>query len=453
MAPKPVLIALCLALAVPAALAAGQQAETGQPAQDAAAHQLPLALQEAWQAAIDNNHGLRSKEFLLQAERDGVREAWAALLPHLDAYASYGWSEYTRDYGSIVGERDESDGASRYDISLNQVLYSRRAGQGIKYARAAEQLSAADLDAYRLHIGYLAIEAWLEASRLEADIRLVSAQIATEEKRLEQLETMRQHGFASRADTLQAQAGLDEIRAELEQLRSHERAARIHLQAVTGLDARQRSLLPLPADGWRSTPLLLERDWQASALQNSGELQRARSELKLAEQNVKVEQGAHWPEFNLTARYNKNDSFSTNVLEESRVEVSVRLPLYSGGATSARVRQARQRMHAGSYQVQDTENNTRVEVSRLVEELRGSHGRIRALHTARDSAAAALDAAEQGFAGGVRNLNELLDSRTRLSRIERDLNDETHSNAMLQYRLRMTAGTLAEKDLPPASQG
>lgn len=439
-------LAICLALALPtAAHSSSATANTQHPTANQTTP-LPLGLKDAWQAAIINNHGLRSKEFLWLAERDGVREAWAALLPQADAYASYGWSDYKRDYGGILGKQTETDTATRIDLGINQTLYSRSSSQNIQRAKAAEQLSAAELDAYRQHIGYLAIEAWLEISQIEADIKLINSQIATEEKRLEQLETMRQHGFASLADSLEAQASLDEIRAELQLLQSHARAARIHLQAVTGLELGSRQLQPLSTQDWRNTPLLLETDWQTQAIQHSGELQRARKEVELAEKSIKVEQGAHWPELNLGVRYNKNDSFTTNVLEETRIEVSARVPLYSGGATSARVSQARQRLTASRHQLQETENNIRVETARLTEELNGKHGRIRALHTARDSAAAALDAAEQGFTGGVRTLNELLDSRTRLSRLERELNSEIHSNIMLQYRLRMTAGSLTESD-------
>lgn len=409
-----------------------------------------LGMVEAWQSALVNNQGLQSKEFLLRAEREGVREAWSALLPQIDAMASYGWSEHKRDYGRQMGKRTETDNPSRYDVGLNQVIYSREASRGITRARAAESLTEAELDAFRLHIGYLAIESYLDASRVRAEAKVVAGEVTNEERRLEQLESMRKHGFASKADTLEAQARLDETRAEQIALDSEYRAALMHLQAVTGIEMAGRDLRAVPVDAWRSTLLLLERDWVATALESSGELSRARSELKLAKESVKYAQSSHWPTLHLSARYNKNDTFSTNVLEETRVEMQLRVPLYKGGGTSARVRQAREKMHAGQYQVQDTENNVRVEVSRLSEELRGSYGRIRALQAADESAKAALDVAEQGFVGGVRSLNELLDSRTRLSRVQRSLVGEIHRNLAMQFRLRQLSGKLSQADVEQA---
>lgn len=419
------------------------------PAQEQISTQPPAALDiiEAWRSAMEHNKGLQSKEFIRQAERHGVREAWAAFLPHIDAMGSYGWSRYKRDYGGFVGELTETERPTRYDVGLNQVIYSHRAVRGVTHAKALDRLSSADLEAFRLNVGYLVIEAYLEAARIQAEQQIVADQVANEEKRLEQLQQMRQHGFSSRADTLEAQASLDEIRAELIGLTSKHQAALMHLQAVTGIITGEITLQPAATDAWRATPILIAQDWYETALHNSGELQRSRSELDLAEQTVKLERAAHFPELHLSARYNQNDTFSTNVLEESRVEVQLRVPIYSGGATSARTRQAKERMHAARYELQDTENSIRVHISRLLEELRGSYSRIQALQAATESAEVALEVAEQGFRGGVRSLNELIDSRTRLARTQRNLVTEQYQNLMYQFQLRQTSGTLNENDL------
>lgn len=414
-------------------------------AENSASPEQPLfTAKDAWYSALENNHGLQSREFIRHADRYGVREAWAAFFPQIDAMGSYGWSRYKRDYGGRVGELTETDKPTRYDVGLNQVVYSHRAVQGLSHAKAVDELSAIELDTFRLNVGYLAVEAYLNAASLQAEAKVVAEQVVNEEKRLEQLEQMRQHGFSSRADTLEAQASLDEIKAELIGLQSKQQAAMKHLQAVTGVELGNHLMQEMPDNAWRNTLELLEHDWFSTALFNSGELQRSRGELKVAEQTVKLEKSGHWPELHLSVRYNKNDSFTTNVLEENRVELQLRLPLYSGGATTARSRQAKERMHAARYELKDTENSISVNISRLQEELRGGYSRIQALQAASESARVALEVAEQGFRGGVRSLNELLDSRTRLSRVERSLINETHNNLLSQLQLRLIAGELTQ---------
>ena len=406
----------------------------------------PMTMKEAWQSALQQNRGLQSQEFIYLAEKEGVREAWGQLLPQIQATAGYGWSDYERDFDLQSSVRD-SDTHNRYEVSLDQVVYSRKAFKNIDRAKAAEALADEQLQEFRLNIGYLTLEAYLGAAQLQAEALVVEKEIANHEKRLQQLDSMRDRGFASRADSLEAQATIDQVRAELSAIQSQYRAALKHLEAVTGLPLQQRQLKPAPVQAWRHTPALLQHDWDALALGNSHTIQRARGELDLAEATHSVEQGGRWPELFISARYNENDTFATTLREETRVELQLRLPLYTGGSTSARIRGAEQRVHAGRYQVMDAENAIRVEVARVSEELSGSHGRISALLVARDSSRAALEVADRGFIGGVRSLNELLDSRNRLSRVERDLSKEVHNNLIRQFQLRQMAGVLSEADI------
>ncbi|HHX83420.1 MAG TPA: TolC family protein [Pseudomonadaceae bacterium] len=406
----------------------------------------PLTMKEAWHSALQQNRGLQSQEFIYLAEKEGVREAWGQLLPQIQATAGYGWSDYVRDF-DLQSSVSDSDTHNRYDISLDQVVYSRKAFKNIGRAKAAEVLADEQLQEFRINIGYLALEAYLEAAQLQAEALVVEKEIANHEKRLQQLDSMRERGFASRADSLEAQATIDQVRAELSAIQSQYRAALKHLESVTGLPLQQRQLKRAPVQAWQHTPALLQRDWATLALGSSHAIQRARSELGLAEATHSVEQGSRWPEVFISARYNENDTFATTLREETRVELQLRLPLYSGGSTSARIRGAEQRVHAGRYQVMDTENAILVEVARISEELGGSHGRISALLVAQESSRAALEAAERGFVGGVRSLNELLDSRNRLSRVERDLSNEIHNNLIRQFQLRKMAGVLTEEDI------
>lgn len=412
----------------------------------ASAHAVPLTMKEAWHSALQANHGLQSQEFLYRAEQEGVREAWGGLLPQVQVTAGYGVSDYTRDF-DLQSSVSETDTHSRVDLSIDQVVFSQSAFGNVKRAKAAAALAGDELQEFRQNIGYLAIEAYLEAAGLLAESRLVEKEIANHETRLQQLDSMYRRGFASRADSLEAQATIDQVRAELSALQSRYRAAIKHLEAVTGLSLADRELLRAPLQAWQDTPALVERNWVSLALENSASLRTARGALELAEATHKMERGSRWPQVYLSARYSENDTFATSLREETRVELQLRLPLYTGGSTSARIRSARERMHAGNYQVMDTENNVRVQIARIREELVGSYGRISALQVAQKSSSAALEAAERGFVGGVRSLTELLDSRNRLSGVERDLSNEIHNNLVLQFQLRQVAGTLAESDL------
>lgn len=405
-----------------------------------------VSLAEVYQRALERNFGLQSQQYTYNAEKEGVREAWAAALPQLEATASYGTSEYTRDFDlqSSITDRDQH---TRYDVSLNQVIYSGKTFREIERAKAGAALAAEELVGRELEIGYAAIEAFLRAQMLRAETSIVESELASHQKRLDQVESMRSRGFATKADTLDAQARIDEVKAELAGLEHDYLVAIKNLEAVSGIEMDNRSLVGVPASIWRRTPTLLSQDWLNMAAENAAQLLRAQGELGLAKAARKAESAAHWPELYLSARYTENDTFATNLRQETRVELQLRVPLYKGGGTSSRVRQATERMYAAEYAVKDTLNQVQVEIARITEELKGSYSRIGALQAAENSARAALEAAEQGFLGGVRSLNDLLDSRNRLAKIRREVTRETFNNVVLQYELRQVAGTLSATDV------
>ncbi|PCM45248.1 TolC family protein [Marinobacter sp. ANT_B65] len=409
-----------------------------------------ISLVDVYQSALEKNYGLQSQQYSYQAEKEGVRQAWAGVLPQVEASASYGVSDYTRDFDlqSSISDQDEH---TRYDLSLIQVVYSRKAFKEIERAKAGEKLAAEELAGRELEIGYSVIEAFLRAQMLHEQIAIVEDERTSHERRLDQLENMLSRGFATRADTLDAQARIDEVSAELAGLRHNYRAAIKNLEAVAGIRVGEQGLHPVSGEIWRNTPSLLEKNWEQLAAENSALIRQAKGELDLAEATRKAESGAHWPELYLNARYTDNDTFATDLRQESRVELQLKLPIYKGGSTSSRVRQATQSMYAAEYAVKDSDNMVSVEISRITEELRGSYAQIQALITAEKSARAALEAAEKGFVGGVRSLNDLLDSRTRLSDIRRNLVNEVHQNHMLQFELRQVAGTLTINEVRNAT--
>ena len=406
----------------------------------------PLSLSAAYESALQRNFELQSQQYSYRAEKEGVREAWGGVLPQIDATASYGTSEYTRDFDlqSSVTDRDQH---TRYEISLNQVVYSERAFEAISRAKAAEKLAEEQLETLGIEIGYTAIEAFLRARSIEAEKRIVEQEQSSHEQRLEQIEQMRQRGFASKADFLDARARLDETRAELAGLKHDYRAALKNLEAVIGISLEGQELKALSGELWKRTPSLLKTDWQTVAAENAGTIRRARKELELAGATREMESGAHWPELYLTASYTNNDTFATSLREEARVGLQLRVPLYKGGSTSARVRRAKQKEYAAQYILRDAENQVSVEVSRITEKLQGSYSRIKSLETAEESAEAALKAAEEGFRGGVRSLNDVLDNRTRLSDIRRNLVTEVYNNHILQFELYHVSGTLSEQEV------
>jgi outer membrane protein TolC len=144
----------------------------------------------------------------------------------------------------------------------------------------------------------------------------------------------------------------------------------------------------------------------------------------------------------LRARYTDNDSFATSLLEERRIELQLVVPIYKGGATSARTRAARYREEGAEWLLANELERIQIEVERLKSELSGSYSNIQALKRAVASARESENAAEEGFNAGLRNLTGLLDVRKRRSTIEQDMVTAVYENLSTRLELLALAGEL-----------
>ncbi|UDL03836.1 TolC family outer membrane protein [Marinobacter sp. CA1] len=405
-----------------------------------------ITLPQAYESALLNNYQLRSEQASLSAEGEATREAWSGVLPQVTATASYGESRFTRDFNVNTSVTD-TDEHTRYEVSLSQVIYSHKSFNNISRASAGEDRTRAQFNLSVVNTGFDAVKAYLAAASIKRETTVLEQELESHRRRLLQMQKKQERGFATRADVLDAQTSVDQTVAELAGLRTELLAARQQFVAVTGLDLSESSLAPVDESKWQQVPDLLKTDWLEVALKNSGDLKVARADVQFNEETQDYERAGHFPELYLNARYTENDTFATNLREETRVELQFRLPIYKGGATSARSRQAAYRKEASILALQHQEQLVRVEITRLVEGLQGSHEQINALKTARTSAGQSLEAAERGFEGGVRSLTDLLEARNRLSRTERDLVREVYRNLRMQFELKQIAGVLSEEDL------
>lgn len=399
----------------------------------------PVTIQQAYINTISQNPELRGEQTYVRAEEAKVDEAWAGVKPQVDFTAGYGKTRYKRDIG-FAGIEDGSDSPTRFDVGASQVLYSRRAFKGIEQAERSVDKTQAQFESTRSQIGIDALKAFLDVRRLQRLTAVVEKELESHQRQVSQLREMLDRGFATRAEWLEARSRVDEVKADVVRLRNEQRVAMQTLRRMTGLPVTE--VVPVDETLWKKTPGFLRQDWQRKALVHAPSLQVIEAEKRLAGVTRELEAAGHYPEVSLRARYTDNDSFATSLLEEQRIEVQLVIPIYKGGATSARTRAARYREQGAEWLLVNERQRIEVEVERLTSELDGSFQNITALKQAFSSALESENAAREGFEAGVRNLTGLLDVRKRRSTIEQDLVTAVYKNLSLRLELLALAGEL-----------
>lgn len=238
------------------------------------------------------------------------------------------------------------------------------------------------------------------------------------------------------ADLIDAQLGLDDA---VDQLARIIGTSAFDLAQVENVDA----LDPIVA-----VPL---SDWLAAAQQRNTNVVAARLAAELARLDMKTNDADRYPQLDLAASYNRSDT-SESVFgqdaQEGRIGLELTVPIYTGGATRARIESARSTYLQRAEELRLALELAESEVRTAWRTVRASKRRIAARGKAVDSTAAALAAVRDGYEVGSRTLSDVLDAERAALQASQSFNQARYDYVVAVIDLKLAAGTVTDADLP-----
>ncbi|MGH8179254.1 MAG: TolC family outer membrane protein [Steroidobacter sp.] len=430
-----------------------------------------------YQRALQNDPQIREADANRLASRESKPQALAALLPQIDANGGYSneEQEFSRtslqdpdpsdpsDVLAPVAITTESDGDGyQYQIQLRQTVFRwdqwaalRRADAEVAQAEADYQAAQQELiqRTARRYFDVLAAQDTVDAS--QATLEAFSRQLEQADKRFEV-------GLIAITDVQEARAAHDQAAAAVIQAKRILATAHELLRELTG---EPFDTLAAPVDDMPlETPEpASEEQWVATALDQNLRVISARLATDIAKADVRVARSGHLPTLDIVASRSDQDFDGTQVsrgvtgpgsespADQSQttdsVGIQVTVPIYSGGATSSRVRQrvylhraARERLERAN---RETERAARDAYLGVISEI----SRVRALRQALQSSRTALQATEAGFEVGTRTTVDVLDARRQLFEAQTNYSRSRYDYILNVLQLQLATGTLAREDL------
>jgi len=279
----------------------------------------------------------------------------------------------------------------------------------------------------------------------------VQAEKAAMQRHLDLAEGKLKSGLGKRVDVEDARArSLNAVAKEFE-LQSRLADSQYALREVLGVIPQQ--LLVLRPDVPLEKPQPdSSAQWIAMANERSLELQAMLLELDVAQQEIKVLKGGHYPTFELVVNALNTDTDGSvygggSEIETADVAVRMNLPLYSGGLTSSQVRQASQKR----YSVLETLNDKRRMVER---ETQDAYNRIHtaivqigALEQSVKAQERLLQGRESGYRTGKNSMLNVLDAQNDLSQVRQALTKARYDYVLNTLKLKFAVGDLQPDDL------
>ncbi len=438
-------------------------------------------LMEIYQRALQNDPAIREAEAVYLSGIEAKPQARSNILPALNLSAGLGSSnseDPNRPINFATGQVDpnilstevERDSSS-WSVSLSQTVFDwgqflqlRQADKFVAQAEAFFQVAQQDL-LVRVANTYFLV--------LAAEDTLAAEQSSREAigRQLEQAQQRFEVGLIAITDVQEAQAGYDlavatEIAAQQNLATTQEFLREIigeYVQDLSGPASEIPLATPQPAN---------VQAWVDQALEQNLLLTTNRISADIARDTISIQRSVRLPSVNLSGSLGTSSSETVRInnlvagapcfsappcpptrnpsqtaSESVSWFLSLRIPIYSGGFNSSRIKQAvydhRAAIEALERIARQTEREARDAYLSVVSEI----SRVRALAQAVESSQTALRATEAGFEVGTRTTVDVLTSQNNLRRAETTYARSRYDYILNVLRLKLAAGSLSIQDL------
>ncbi|WP_458526509.1 TolC family outer membrane protein [Onishia taeanensis] len=398
--------------------------------------------------ALQNDAGLASARANLQSTQESREVASGDLLPQISAS---GQLTHNRTYDSkqstLAGagqSGDDTYNSGSLALEASQALYDAANAREVDQAESQIDQQTLSLVASEQQLLFDASSAYFEILRANDILAARRAQERAISRQLEQAREQFEVGLIAITDVEEARASFDQARAQRITAQSDLEVSFEALERLTG--KRYQSIQSLAEELPVELPTPSNRDeWVATALEESPLLKSAMAAVEVSRSSVEISKAARLPVVEAFADYNYADSDRDQVEgndSASQVGVRASLPLYTGGSTSAQIRQSTYALEASQYDAEAQRRLTIQQVRSLYTQVRNDVATVEARRQAVVSNRSALDATRSGYEVGTRNIVDVLDAEQSLYDAISNLAEARYDYVLDLLELRQQAGTL-----------
>ena len=427
-------------------------------------------LVEVYQRALQNDPQLREAEATRLATLEAKPQALSALLPQLSVNGSY---THERDSGIqeqtqlIAGQTIplvfSNDGITttrghRYSVDLRQSVFSWTNWVALKRADAQVAQAEADYQSARQELVSRVAQRYFDVLAAQDDLDAQAAAANAIRHQLDQSEQRFNVGLIAITDVQEARAAHDSAVAAVIASKRQLASAQEALREITG-DSFDTLARPVEVMELATPNPASEEQWVQKALEQNLSLISSRLATDIARENISSARGGYGPSLDLVGSAGKTVSdgdinytdggSGTSTLDQNYRSIGLQLtvPLYSGGATTSRVREAVYRHRAAKEHLEriarQTERETRDAYLGVLSEI----SRVKALKQALESNLTALKASEAGYEAGTRTAVDVLQSRRLLILAQTNYARSRYDYILNVLKLQSEAGTLTRQSL------
>jgi outer membrane protein len=415
---------------------------------------LALSLTPAAQAA--NLSDLFRDAQAYDAQYAAARAAWqagqeksvqgrAGLLPNVNLGGNM---RYNNVESTLPG------GDANYDsngLSINAAQPLFRKQNWVQYAQAKEQVKIADmqLKVAEQDLALRVAQAYFDVLESQDNIAFINSQKSAITEQLAFAKRNFEVGTATITDTHEAQARFD---LAVAQEIAEQNSLSIRLSTLEKLIGKPAGTLDTLVE---LKPLKTEissiDEWAARAAEGNLQAEIQRIARTIADQEVERNRAGHYPTVDAVASYaiNNGQNFGSTQVDTrtASIGVELNLPIYQGGLTSSRVREAVANQEKARQDVEVATREASLQARQAWLNVNSGLARVHALEQALVSTRAQLDSTKLGLEVGVRTNLDVLNAEQQVLSARRDLAGARYAYLLSGLALKAAVGSLSPDDL------
>lgn len=402
-------------------------------------------LMQVYRAAQDNDPMFAAARATLDAGREKVPQGLAGLLPSVSVSGNTVWN----DVQTSARPQPFRYNSNGYTLALSQPLFRWQNWVAYDQSKMQVMQAEANFTQARQDLILRVAQAYFDVIYATESLAAVRANKAAIAQQLASAQKNFEVGTATITDSHEAQARFDLASAQEIAAESDLEVKQSALQAIIGKNpgtlAGTRKdaqlLAPQPAD---------MKLWVETAEKNSISVQLQQAAAEIAAREVDKQRAGHYPTVDLVANKGTSTSLFAGAMLDTdfqNVGVQVNVPLFAGGATLSRQREAVANRAAAESTLEAARRAAAQSARQYYLGVTNGLAQVKALKAALVSSQSALESNKLGYEVGVRINIDVLNAENQVYVTRRDLAKSVLDTLLAQLRLKAATAALGEEDV------
>lgn len=402
-----------------------------------------LSVLDIYQIARARDPSLATARFRVDGADANKDVARGKMFPQISIFGD--WSENKVRYESTALSQLPSQEypGERYGLQLRSPLFNMRSFKEYERQGALVMQSEQELAVAETQLLLEVAKAYLTVLLSDETVVQLESELKALERQLEEANALYERSLLPVTQVLETQTRADSLRADVVNARGNSAIAKERLTQLSGLrninlrPVKERvALLTRVSDAQQAESLAIELDPSTKAAQQA---------VNAARKGIDREKGSWWPEVDFVYNSQFSDVGFDNLTSPPRstesYSISMRYPLFEGGAGSARLRGAWAEFYGAQQQLEAARRQASSRARAAWVNLEAATERVAAARQAVKTSEVSVDASRKAVQAGTARVTDVLLALAQNTRARQSLSEARAQKALGWLELEIATGS------------